>query len=371
MYLSRSFVTCHLCAILIITSIHANAQSSSSDDPSVIVGETSRAEESGVKRYVGVVDAVQHVDIVPRVTGTLQKVLFREGEIVKKGDILYQLEDTTYRAKVDILKAQKTQLEAALTFADLEYKRSTRLLESNAVAVSAHDKAKLDIDSAKARINEIAAQLVDAENTLSYTKIHAPLTGRVGKSRFSEGNLLVPGSGILCSIEMTAPIYVKFSLSEPVFRKDLGGLAKAKEDARVRIVLADGEPYSETAKITLIDNKINSATDSITLWAEFQNADNQLIPGSYVTVLVSVRPEKPYVAIVPSALVVEDEGMCVYVVDGNNIAERRVVTTGGNTDDGLIVITSGLNGDERIVVEGTHKVVPGKKVVPVIAEESK
>lgn len=358
----------NLCvAILLFSSIYGFTQNTSAP-PVVLVGKTARVEELQAKRYIGMVESIRHVDIVPRVTGNLQKIHFIEGGIVKQGDLLYELEDTTYRAKVDALRAQKEQLEAALTLADLEFKRSSRLLESNAVAVSAHDKAKFDIDSAGARISEISAMLADAENTLSYTKITAPLGGRISKSTWTEGNLITPGTGKLCDIEMTAPIYVKFSLSEPVFRSELGGMDSAKKNARIRILLADGSPYAETAKITLIDNKVNAATDSITLWASFANADGQLIPGSYVTVLVSVRPEKPYVAIVPSALVAEETGSFVYVVGDGNVAEKRAVTVGGGADNGLIVITGGLSGDETIVIEGTHKVIPGKPVTSAASE---
>ena len=187
---------------------------------------------------------------MPRVTGTLLRAHFSEGAEVKAGALLYELEDTSYKAAVDALKAQKEQLEATLKFAEAEYNRSSTLLKSEAVSVSTHDKAVLEINAAKARLKELTAALVDAENTLSYTKIYAPLSGRIGKSAFTGGNLITPNGGKLNDIEMTAPIYVRFSLSERVFRRDFGGLKNIREKASVRIQLADGSLYPKSASVT-------------------------------------------------------------------------------------------------------------------------
>ncbi len=338
--------------------------------PLVIVDSVKTVAEAAPRRYVGSVEAIKHVDLMPRITGTLLKINFTEGTMVQEGDLLYELEDTTYRAAVDGLKAQQELLEASLRYADAEFKRNSTLLESNAVAVSSHDKAVLEIDSAQANLKQLAASLTDAENTLSYTRIYAPITGRIGKSVFTEGNLITPQGGKLTDIEMIAPIYARFSLSERVFRRDFGGMEGIRDKAVVRIQLADNTIYHETASITLIDNKVNSTSNTITLWATFENRDRQLIPGSFVTALVSAKAEKAFFAIVPSALIVTGEGYCVYILDDKRKVVQRPVKA-GSVAEGLQIILEGLDGSEQVIIDGTHKVKPGMVVTPVAPEAVK
>lgn len=342
----------------------------SAPPPVVYVAPVRLAAEAAPKRYAGAVESIEHVDIMPRITGTLFKVNFREGSLVKKGDLLYVLEDTTYRAAVDGLKAQKEQLEAALKFADSEYQRNHRLVVSRAVAVSAYDKAVLEIDSAKAKIKEIEASLLNAENNLSYTRIYAPIDGRIGINIYPAGNLITPSAGKMTDIVMVAPIYVRFSISERVFRQDFGGLEGIRQRAAVRVRLADNSVYPEVAHITLIDNKISSSSNTITLRATFENKDHQLIPGSFVTVLLSAKADKPFISVMPSALIAESDGYYVYVVDKDNKAVRRKVRT-GPTAGGYQIILDGLHENERVIVDGTHKVQPGMTVSPVDAPAMK
>lgn len=334
--------------------------------PRVPVDSVKMVREAAPKRYVGSVESIRHVDIMPRITGDLRKVHFREGEMVRQGELLYELEDTTYKAAVDKLKAQKEALGAARLYAAAEYKRNSTLLESNAVAVAAYDKAQLEIDSARANLKELDAALADAENTLSYTRIHAPISGRIGKSAFTEGNLITPQGGKLTDIEMVAPIYVRFSLSERVFRRDFGGREGIRERAKVRIRLADNTLYPESARVTLVDNKVNATTNTVTVWATFANRDGRLMPGGFVTVLVSAAADRELPAVVPSALLLENDGCYLYVLDAENRAVRRKVETGG-VAEGLQILRSGLDGSETILIDGTHKIRPGMTVTPVPA----
>lgn len=358
-------------AVLLGSAVFVCADDRAGAPPLVVTDTVKTVSEAAPRRYVGAVEPIRHVDIMPRITGTLLKVNFTEGEMVKEGDLLYELEDTTYRAAVDGLRAQKETQEVALRYADKEFRRNSTLLESKAVAESAYDKALFEIDTAKANLKQINASLTDAENTLSYTKIYAPVTGRIGKSVFTEGNLITPSGGKLTDVEMIAPIYVRFSLSERVFRRDFGGMEGIRERARVRIQLADGTLYNETAKITLIDNKVSSGTNTITLWATFENRDRQLIPGSFATVLISAAGGNSFPAVVPSALVMEEGGYHVYVLDDANKVSRRDVVPGRTAPNGLQIILKGLKPAERIVTDGTHKVRPGMTVSPVPAEAAR
>jgi RND family efflux transporter MFP subunit len=334
--------------------------------PLVVVAPAMKLKESAPKRYVGTVQAIKHVDIMPRVTGELLKIKFTEGSIVQKGALLYELEDTTYRARVEALQAQKEQLEAALKYASIQFNRNDRLLKSNAVAKNSYDLAQFEYSTAKARIKQLAAELMDAQNSLSYTKIYAPITGRIGKSIFAAGNLISPSAGKLTDIEMIAPIYVSFNISERILRRDFDGINEIGSKAIVKLQLADGSIYNESARVTLINNKINPGTNTITLWATFKNDKHKLIPGSFVTVLLAPEIKQPFITIVPSALIAGQNGYYVYVLDKSNKVIRRDVKT-GNICNGQQIILEGLDGSELVIVDGTHKVKPGMHATPVMA----
>lgn len=338
--------------------------------PTVLTDTVKIVSEISPRRYVGMIESYARVDIVPRVTGTLLKMHFKEGEIVKKGDLLYELEDVTYKARVSALEAQKESLKAVLKFSETEFKRNTELLKSRAVSVTAFDKARMEIDSARANLKNIEANLIDAKNTLSYTKIYAPLAGRIGISAFSAGNLITPANGKLTDIEKISPIYVRFSISEKVFRQDFGTVGNLKKNAVVRIQLADGADFSETARVTLIDNKIDPSTNTLTLRAEFANKNAALIAGSLVTVKLSSAQQKKAAAVPPSALIASEKGYYVYVLDKNNKAVRRDVKT-GRLADNLQIILQGIKSDDIVVVDGTHKVRHGMTVKAVKAAEVK
>ncbi len=354
----------------LLTSILSLSAQEPTAPPTVIVESVVKVSESNPKRYVGTVEAIRQTDIMPRVSGNLLKIHFQEGEIIQAGTLLYELEDTAFRAAVDGLKAQREAALAAIVYSEKEYKRNKTLWSSKAVSESSYERTTFDIQSARAKVKQLEAALVDAENTLSYTRIHAPITGRIGKSVYTEGNLITPSGGKLADISMIAPIYVRFSISEKVFRKEFGGLAEIKNKAIVRIRLADGTVYHETASIALIDNKINVSSNTITLWAVFPNKDHQLIPGSFVNVMLSAKNDKKWNAVSPSALIYGHDGISVYTVDAENKVVPRKIRVGA-LFDGKQIILEGLNGAERIITEGSNKVRPGMAVTPLTADQIK
>ncbi len=364
--------------------------------PAVVSGSVSKVSESDPKRYVGAVEAIKYVDIMPRITGNLLTIHFKEGEIVEKGALLYELEDTTYiaaqkaaqaqlmqaEAQIKQATAQIKQAEATFAYAEKNFKREKSLKDVNArkefdaaqrdFNTASANKAAAEAGMAAAIASKAAAEaaLLDANNNLSYTKIYAPITGRIGKSQFTEGNLITPAGGKLTDISMIAPIYVRFSISEKIFRRDFGGTDKIKERAAVRIRLADNTLYPETASVALIDNKVNVSSNTITLWAVFENKDYQLIPGSFVSVMLSEKNQKTWCAISPSAMILDGEGHIVYVLDKDNRAEARRIRLGGIAD-GKQIVLEGLDGSERIICEGSNKVRPGMIVAPVPADQVK
>ena len=338
--------------------------------PTVVVEKAVPASAKAFRRYVGMVEAINSVQIMPRINGELRKIHFTEGSLVEAGQLLYEIEDTTYQAAVLGLEAQLEAQKATLAYATSEHVRKSKLLKSNAVSASAHDLAVMEINVAKANIKRIEAALIDAKNTLSYTRITSPVSGRIGKSAVSVGNLLAPQMGTLTDVQQLAPIYVKFSISEKALRRDFGGIEKAKKNAKVRAVLADGKVSEETAQVTLVDNKINQKSNTITMWATFQNKSLELLPGSFVTVqLFAADTTDGQTTILPSALIMENGKCFVWILNTqNNIPVRKEVKI-GETVAGRLIILDGVKNGETVIVDGTHKIRANAPVIPVDAEK--
>lgn len=329
--------------------------------PTVSADVVQTIKTSVEKTYIGNIVARNEVHLVPRVTGVIQKVHFKDGAPVKKGDLLIEIEDTTYRARVKSCEAQLAQAVAQQDYSRKEYERNKTLQAKDAVAVANFDNADRAYKEAIARVMAAEAALIDARNDFSYTRIYAPLTGRIGKIAETEGNLVTPATGSLCSVVEQTPIHVRFALSERIFSGDFGGVENIADRAQIRIKLADGSLYPEIGKIETIDNKINARTNTIQLWASFPNKDGKLIPGGLATVLLAKKNPGNICAIPLESAVTDDNGIYVYILDSRNVAEKRRVKL-GNTAKTYQEVLSGVKPGERIVRLGTHKVIPGKPV---------
>ena len=338
--------------------------------PTVVVEKAVPAVSKAFRRYVGMVEAINSVQIIPRINGELRKIHFTEGALVEAGQLLYEVEDTTYKAAVQGLEAQLEAQRATLAYATSEHARKSQLLKNNAVSASTHDLAVMEINVARANIKRLEAALIDAKNTFSYTRITSPISGRIGKSMVSVGNLLTPQMGALTDVQQLAPIYVKFSISEKALRRDFGGIENIKKNARVRAVLADGKVSEETAPIALVDNKINQKSNTITMWATFQNRSLELLPGSFVTVqLFAADTADGQTTVLPSALVMENGKYFVWILNTqNNIPVRKEVKI-GETVAGRLIIIDGVKNGETVVVDGTHKIRANAPVIPVDAQK--
>ncbi len=314
--------------------------------------------EAHAVKYVGIFTPEEVVEIVPRVTGFVKKQNFSRGDLVKKGQLLYELEDTSYAAAVASAKANVAQCKADLLFSEKQLARNIKLQKSHAVADSVLDDATRTVNSNKARLAAAEAALVDAENNFSYTKIYSPIEGIIDGNNFDVGNLVTPGSGVMTTIRMVTPIRVRFAVGEMPFRKDFGGMKHFADNAIVKVILADGTTYSETAEIAAISPKVDDSTNTITVWGQFKNENLDLISGGYTTVLLSRKLDKPLVGVLLSALMIDNNGTYVYVVGKDGKAERRNVKLGGINGD-YQEILSGVEVGEVVVVDGTHKVQVG------------
>lgn len=335
--------------------------------PVVLVDKVAVINEVGARKYVGQIEAIEDVTLKIRVAGVLEKINFREGGMVNAGDLLFEIEDTTYQAQLKAAAARLEQINAELIFAEKNYKRNLELSQNKVIAESALDEATRLINLTKARQAEAEASRIDAANNLSYTRISAPISGRISKSHYTKGNYLKTDSEPLATIVQTSPIYVRFAMSEPDLISLFDNTENIKKNAVVRVRTADRKFLPETGKVTLVDNRIDSQTGTITVWATFVDKDDVLISGGLVDVTISKTTERKIPAVKVTALITNQNGHAVYVLNDDKTVSLRPVEIGGLINE-MQVIENGLKEGENIIIDGTHKLRPGATVNPQFAK---
>ena len=333
--------------------------------PAVVVTPASNQSITKSHTAVGQTVAMSKVKLLARVKGFLVKREFTEGDFVKQGKLLFEIEKDQYQAEVQSGQANLENAQANLINAQIDFKRQTTLLAQKATSQRAYDNARATKMMADAKVTTAKAKLKIAQINLSYTDIKAPFDGLIGLSTYSVGNVIGPNSGTLATIIKLNPMKVEFNLNEAII---LDGLQKGKinrthDDRRIKVKLrmSNGTIYRHDGIIDFIDNQINPATGSIKLRAEFANSQQILLPGQYVNVILESR-EKIIALMVPQAAIQEDQqGKFVLVVTKQQQVKRKNVTVG--EQHGInIIIKSGLTAGELVIVEGLQKVRVGMKV---------
>ena len=314
--------------------------------------------------FVGHVTAIYKVDIRARIEGFLDKVLFREGQEVKTGDLLYQIEKIQYQAQVEQAKANLASAEAQVVNAQLQYNRKVQLAHDRWAPQSDVDQYKATLDSDNAKVLQTRAALTLADVNLGYTDVWSPIDGKIGRTVYQIGNLVNPASGVLVTIVSQDPMYVLFPISvrdleiiRDARRQEGGGLAKIE----IRVRLSNGREYPQRGVWNLNDPQVDQRTDTLMMRAIIPNPDRQLVDGQYVTAAIRERTEKPQLVIPQAALQTDQSGYYVLVVDDQHKVEQRRVQTGRNRDTD-VVVTSGLHEGENVIVDGVQKVRPGQIV---------
>jgi membrane fusion protein (multidrug efflux system) len=314
--------------------------------------------------FVGRIKAIEKVELRARVDGFLEKVLFREGQDVKAGELLYQIEKVQYQAALDQAKANLVVAEATLTNAKLEYDRSVDLSKRQFSPQSTVDQNKAALDTATGRVMQMKAALTQAEVNLDYTDIRAPIDGRIGRTAYTVGNLVNAASGILATIVSQDPVYVLFPVSvrdldaiREARRKEGGGMAKID----IRLRTSNGQEYPHPGVWNFTDPQVDPQTDSLIMRATIPNPERALSDGQFVTAIIRERQQEPRLVVPQAALQVDQSGYYVLVVDDQHKIEQRRVKTGPNL--GIdVVIESGLKEGDKVVVDGVQKVRPGQIV---------
>src|SRR4051812_10796420 len=267
--------------------------------------------------FVGRIKAVNKVDLRARVEGFLEKVLFREGQDVKTGDLLYQIEKVQFQAQVDQAKANVASAEAEATNAQLQYGRQFELARHQFSPQATVDQNKAALDSSRAKTLQMRAALTQAEVNLGYTDIRSPIDGRIGRTVYTLGNLVNPASGVLATIVSQDPIYVLFPVSvrdleiiREARRNEEGGLAKID----IRLRLPNGQEYAHRGVWNLTDPQVDQQTDTLIMRAVMPNPERQLIDGEFVTAIIRERREAPRLVVPQASVQIDQSGRYVLVV---------------------------------------------------------
>jgi membrane fusion protein (multidrug efflux system) len=324
--------------------------------------------------FTGTLQAVKSVGIMSRVTGYLESRDFVEGNIVKKGQLLYQIDPRPFQAQLDAAQAQKAQNEASLDYWNIEVKRYTELAKKGAGSVQKQQSSIAKVSELKAAIQRDEANIVSAQLDLGYTRIIAPFDARIQSTEINLGALVTENKDTLTTAIQVDPIYVLFNISRNQLSEiqalDLQSASKTDpsrlDNSDVTLMLPDGQPYGEVGKVNYVSAQIDSNTDMLEFRAVFKNAfrgadEVELLPGQYCPLTLDLGQIKDALLIPQSALVQGQLGAQVYVVGSDNVTQVRVVTIGNEYEDSFIVLT-GLKVGEQVISEGTQKVQPGMKV---------
>jgi multidrug efflux system membrane fusion protein len=321
--------------------------------------------------FSGRLEAVERVDIRSRVAGTVQGVHFREGALVKAGDLLLTIDPAPYQADVDRADAQVFAAQSRLANTKSNYERSKHLLEDHAISQREYDDSLNAQSEADANLRSAQAQLQTARLSLGYTQVKAPVSGRVGKLEITTGNLVAagPGAPVLTTLVSVSPIYASFDADEQVVTHALrelppGASARAQiEKIPVQMGLSGDTDTPIAGHLQLVDNQVDAKSGTVRVRAVFDNADGTLMPGQFAHLRMGQVKADPALLINERAVGTDQNKKFVMVVGTDDKAAYREVTLGANVD-GLRIVTSGLKANERVVVNGLQRVRPGALIAP-------
>lgn len=336
--------------------------------PNVVVQQI---EENNVIRTFdapGRVVSKYQVSIMARISGYLQKSFFKEGDYVKAGETLFLIEPAEYQNASNVAGANIQNIKAQLAYANKQLARAEELVRQDYIAKAKYDEILANRDALQAQLSAAQSNYKDTNRNLSYTRVKAPVDGRIGIIDVTVGNYVTPSSGSLTTINSTNPIYVTFPLSSEDYAA-ISSIDK-KTDARrkVELFFQNGDKYELNGVQDFLDNKVDQTTGTVTLRATFQNPNNKLLHGEFVNVrLFANNPVK--VPVVPIVAVQENqEGKYVYTIDNKGLPKLTYIKTQGQSGDNWIV-KDGLKHGDKVIVEGILKVTPGSPVKIVSKEQ--
>lgn len=335
--------------------------------PPVSVAAALEKEIVETDEFSGRIEAVDNVEVRARITGYIQSVNFKPGAEVKKGDLLFQIDPRPLENEVARAEANLANMQTQLELARTELTRSEKLLADQATSKREHDDAAARVRSLEAQLRANQAALATARLNLSYTRVIAPVAGRVGKAEVTVGNLVqgeVPNSPVLTTVVSLNPIYASFEIDERVFLKYVDKARKHASQLPVAVGLADEEDFPHHGRLEFVDNRVDPQSGTVRMRTVLDNRDGRLTPGLFARVKIGDATQPRTALLVTDRAIGTDQSKrFVMVVDGENKAQYREVKL-GRIVGGLRVIEDGIKPGELIVVNGLQRVRPGTPVTP-------
>ncbi|MFN3624168.1 MAG: efflux RND transporter periplasmic adaptor subunit [Hyphomicrobium sp.] len=349
------------------------AQGAAPPPPQVSVAKPVQKLVTDHDEYVGRFVALDFVEVRARVSGYLEKIHFKDGQLVKEGDPLFTIDPRPFRATLEQAKSAVEQAKANLAFAESDLKRGESLRTGTTITQQALDQRLQASRVAAAAVTSQEAALQQAELDLSFTELKAPISGRIGDRRVSVGNLVSGGSSgsttLLATIASIDPIRFEFTMDEASYLRYLrmAGAAASSEADRgmtlpVRLKLIDEDAYTHEGKIDFVDNAIDRSSGTIRGRALFANADGKLTPGMFGRVQIATSAPTAALLVPDAAIATEQVKKFVYVLNGENVVTPKYVTPGQLI--GNMRVVEGLDPNDTLVVNGLMRVRPGIKVAP-------
>jgi multidrug efflux system membrane fusion protein len=366
-----------LSALLASACTRTAAQPADPPPPKVTVAKVAPQDVTEWDEFTGRLEAVNSVAVRPRVSGYVSSVRFAEGAMVRRGDPLFLIDPRPFQAEVDRLRAELARARATVQRAKSELDRAGRLASENAMSHEEQERRASVAQESNAQVAAVEAALRAAELNLEFTRITAPIDGRVGRAIVTEGNLVSSGPGeatVLTTLVSLDPIYASFDADEQAYleyasmaRRAAG--AKGEAALPIRMAVASDRNFPLEGKLNFLDNQIDPATGTIRARAIFRNPDHSLTPGLFVRLHLPKARQRAGLLVQDRAVGTDLDKRFVYVVKADHTIEYRTVVLGPHVN-GLRVVRSGVKDGDLVVVNGTQRVRPGAKVEPVVVDMS-
>lgn len=334
--------------------------------PTVDVARVVHKETQQWNEFNGRIAATDAVEIRPRVSGYIRQIAFEEGSEVKRGDLLFEIDPRPFEAELNSALARLEQAQAALTLAQAQDKRAQRLLPTSAISRDAADTKRAARVQSEALVREAKAAVAVAKLNVEFTKVRAPIDGKVSNALLTLGNLAIADQSVLTRVVSINPIYVYFDPDEKSF---LNYTQKSQETHKtsfpVRIGLANEEGFPHSGTADFLDNVLDPQTGTIRARATLDNSHRKFTPGLFARVQLANNEKTDAILIDDKAILTDQNKKYVYVLVTDNTVSRKDIVLGKLTEEGLRIVAKGLSKDDRIVVNGLHRSSPGAVVTPV------
>ena len=317
--------------------------------------------------FTGRIAAIGAVDIRPRVSGYIDRIAFKEGDMVKAGDLLFVIDPRPYRATYDSAVAQLERARASAQLAEAQHKRAESLVKTDAISIDTYDTRSAALGQTSADVHAAEAALATAKLNLDFTEVRSPIAGRVSRALLTLGNLVQADQTVLTSVVSQDPVYVYFQPDEQSFlgyRELARKGERANSDNPVRVGLASETGFPHSGTVNFVNNQVDAATGTINVRATVPNPDGVFVPGLYARVQLEGRAEYMAMLIDDKAIMTDQDRKYVYVLGPEDMAKRKDIVL-GSVHDGLRLVQSGLDANDKVIVAGLQKIfAPDTKVKP-------